>query len=450
MLRLPRLLLTSLLVGLVLLLSPQTIKAQEPECPDGFHWERLSGVGCVQTDCMDIANAHYSYTKSCICNDGFQACYEPIDVTGINCGPNCPFSILVACVPPESTCPNELPAATEIEEPAGADNEEPANETMDLENTAQPDEDVGPAEERPPMLLPEQQADTPSPEVDIVINPDLAGLVQTLTEFLAGQGINSPTPGQAASAGTALAALLGSWVLIQMLSGVPARDALKAIDQWRRGAVAPPADAEPGRSLSRSVAEAPAVVPQPAGNTPSPPGDVAGPAGAPLSPGASAAEAASEISRGATNEDKLPWTGKTHHFEMRVVNTMELGGFGAGMTMAVDIRAIYKDETGAKVRSAPVRYRFFGGGVTFGLTAKSGNFGGDWEYFRTINPVGLNAFEGVGSYKNKGTFSLGIGVTGPTEIWFQDTATRVRPTGKFTKGIGASYWSAYVGLWKRM
>ena len=127
-----------------------------------------------------------------------------------------------------------------------------------------------------------------------------------------------------------------------------------------------------------------------------------------------------------------------------------LVGFGAGMTMAVDIRAIYKDETGAKVRSAPVRYRFFGGGVTFGLTAKSGNFGGDWEYFRTINPVGLNAFEGVGSYKNKGTFSLGIGVTGPTEIWFQDTATRVRPTGKFTKGIGASYWSAYVGLWKRM
>ena len=101
---------------LTLFLGSPSIKeaqAQEPECPPGFEWQRMSGVGCVQSDCTQISFAKLSYTSACICLDGYKGCYEPVDTTGVACGPNCPASKLVACVQPDAACPGEEVAPTQ-------------------------------------------------------------------------------------------------------------------------------------------------------------------------------------------------------------------------------------------------------------------------------------------------------------------------------------------------
>jgi hypothetical protein len=140
----------------------------------------MSGVGCVQSDCLQIANAKYSYTSACICLDGFKGCYEPIDSSGIDCDPFCPASKLIACVAPDAECP----AARTAPGPAG---------------------------------------------------PETPDLVRDLEEFLAGEGVTSPSQGAAAAAGGAIAALLGAWILMNLLAGVPVQDLLKAISTWRHG-----------------------------------------------------------------------------------------------------------------------------------------------------------------------------------------------------------------------
>ena len=62
-------------------------------CPDGYHWERLSGVGCVQNNLPP--NARYSYTSAAICNDGFIGVHEP-GPNDYGADPNA--SYLVACL----------------------------------------------------------------------------------------------------------------------------------------------------------------------------------------------------------------------------------------------------------------------------------------------------------------------------------------------------------------
>lgn len=83
--------------------------AQAIECPPGFEWRRMSGVGCVQKDCVSVGGS-YGYTSNCFCRDK-RSCYEPVDYEffdGGKCHPNCPYSRLVGCVEPGEKCPHEI------------------------------------------------------------------------------------------------------------------------------------------------------------------------------------------------------------------------------------------------------------------------------------------------------------------------------------------------------
>jgi hypothetical protein len=87
-------------VGLLLILaaqqSPARAATSDPTgstCPDGYHWERMSGVGCVQNNLPP--NARYSYTSAAICNDGFIAVHEP-GPNSFGADPNA--SYLTACL----------------------------------------------------------------------------------------------------------------------------------------------------------------------------------------------------------------------------------------------------------------------------------------------------------------------------------------------------------------
>jgi len=85
-------------------------KPTSEQCDPGYHFERMSGVGCVQTDCKEgkIPNAHPSYTGQCVCgssgsinenpDDPNKECMYPLD-----CGP-CPGCVY-ACVGIDEECP---------------------------------------------------------------------------------------------------------------------------------------------------------------------------------------------------------------------------------------------------------------------------------------------------------------------------------------------------------
>jgi hypothetical protein len=87
-------------LGLLLILaaqqSPARAATSDPTgstCPDGYHWERMSGVGCVQNTLPP--NARYSYTSAAICNDGYYAIHEP-GPNAFGADPNA--SYLTACL----------------------------------------------------------------------------------------------------------------------------------------------------------------------------------------------------------------------------------------------------------------------------------------------------------------------------------------------------------------
>ena len=207
---------------LILFCEPQLALAQT-QCPPGFVWQRMSGVGCVQENCPSIANARYSYTSTCICNDGYKGCYEPVDYAGFDkqlCGPFCPYSTLVACVDSASACPGEEPAPGAPVEP------EPTEE---------------------PQSSP---SDSDAASVD--------DLLRDLEEFLAGEGVEAPTAGAAAAGAAATSALLTAWVLTQLLSGSRPQDVIKALAAWRekQRVAAPPleqAPASPPRRAEQSI-----------------------------------------------------------------------------------------------------------------------------------------------------------------------------------------------------
>lgn len=69
-------------------------------------------------------------------------------------------------------------------------------------------------------------------------------LLRDLEEFLAGEGITAPTPGQIAAGGIALSTLLAGWLVLNQLSGVSAEDSLEVINAWRQGRT-PTADQKP-------------------------------------------------------------------------------------------------------------------------------------------------------------------------------------------------------------
>jgi hypothetical protein len=165
--------------------------AQEPACPPGFDWQRMSGVGCVQSDCFDIPNAKLSYTSACICQDGYKDCSEPVDYEGFDrslCGPNCPSSTLVACVPLDAPCPGEESSLTSG---GGSKSDEETDDSRSRDEDFSSDSGDGFEE-----------------------------FVEILEELVT--GTNRPSTGsegqQAAGAVTATG-LLTAWVLINLLSG---------------------------------------------------------------------------------------------------------------------------------------------------------------------------------------------------------------------------------------
>jgi hypothetical protein len=103
----------------ILLLSGS---AYAVDCPPGFHWERMNGVGCVRTDCIQ-AGGSYGYIKNCLCRDG-KSCNEFVNYSTFDnklCGGNCPVARLIMCVKPGETCPNEIkshPASPVTDSPA--------------------------------------------------------------------------------------------------------------------------------------------------------------------------------------------------------------------------------------------------------------------------------------------------------------------------------------------
>jgi len=66
-----------LAVGLMLVVSATSARAQERKnCPDGFHWERMSGQCCVQDYETLPEHGKIGYTGNSLCEDGYVATYE--------------------------------------------------------------------------------------------------------------------------------------------------------------------------------------------------------------------------------------------------------------------------------------------------------------------------------------------------------------------------------------
>jgi len=246
-------------LGLLIALTTAQLSAAQdggPECPSGFVWQRMSGVGCVQEGCTSIPNAKLSYTSSCICLDEYKACYEPVDSSGVACGPNCPMSRLVSCVDPDALCPGEAPPV-------------PENEQTD--NTAAPQ---GPevADEESPSPS-DEESPSPSPPRESEPSPDRS-LVMILRALLAGQAVSAPTPGKAAAGGAALSTLIAAWVLVNAASGADIAGLLTGMQTRRRGpsASAPPATPaatkSPPAPAGTKQASAPAIPLSTSGRSP--------------------------------------------------------------------------------------------------------------------------------------------------------------------------------------
>ena len=100
--------LIGIFIATLFFIIPRIGLAALGDCPPGYEWQRMSGVGCVQINCNDIANAHYSYTGACICGssgsiaenpkDPNKECYYPRDHK------SCPGCIY-ACVHLDEDCP---------------------------------------------------------------------------------------------------------------------------------------------------------------------------------------------------------------------------------------------------------------------------------------------------------------------------------------------------------
>ena len=191
-----------------MLISAEPAQAQV-ECPPGFHFDRLSGTGCVQDDCGIIPESHFDSTGHCTCNEGYSPCFEPINEPGYDpaaCFPFCPASRLTTCVSYLSTCPGEEPANTSTivavtEEEAPAEPEENTEEKSTSEGTTSTTKD----------------------------------LAKDLQKFLAGSDNPDLKSRDAAVAAAAAAAVMASWMAAQLAAGANIDDLKKAIEIVRGG-----------------------------------------------------------------------------------------------------------------------------------------------------------------------------------------------------------------------
>ncbi|MBN1267204.1 MAG: hypothetical protein JXA25_17060 [Anaerolineales bacterium] len=82
-------------------------------------------------------------------------------------------------------------------------------------------------------------------------------LYQELTDYLAGEGITAPTPGQIGASGIALATLLAGWLVLNQLSGVSTQTSLEVIENWSHGQTPPDAQLSPESTPSPPSQETP-------------------------------------------------------------------------------------------------------------------------------------------------------------------------------------------------
>jgi len=103
---------------LVLVVCAGAVEAGIGDCPSGYRFDRMSGVGCVQDKCGDVAHAFYSYVGYCVCYacgevgcSGDKAyskeCRRPQDYK------SCP-GCLYACIGPTDKCPGETDTQTVV------------------------------------------------------------------------------------------------------------------------------------------------------------------------------------------------------------------------------------------------------------------------------------------------------------------------------------------------
>lgn len=119
-----------------------TALASAKECPPGYEWQRMSGVGCVQSDCNDIPDAHYSYTRSCVCGSSGSINENPEDPNKecrrSNDYESCPGCVY-ACVHSDEDCPGEV-SGPDIGAPEIFDEPEDEPESVYDEDVQEEDE----------------------------------------------------------------------------------------------------------------------------------------------------------------------------------------------------------------------------------------------------------------------------------------------------------------------
>lgn len=106
--------LAGILTGAFILI-PLAVSALGPDdCANGYEWKPNTGVGCVQSDCNDIADAHWSYTGTCVCGSS-GSMYEDSSDPNIECHRDSDFDAcpgcVYACVHIGDSCPDDEPAA---------------------------------------------------------------------------------------------------------------------------------------------------------------------------------------------------------------------------------------------------------------------------------------------------------------------------------------------------
>jgi hypothetical protein len=95
----------SLTLVLLRVIDGKLVSAQEDNknCPEGFHWERMSGQCCVQDYETIPEHGRLGYTGNSICDDGYVGVYQGRMTTNREGVPGCPnyneFAFLTECLP---------------------------------------------------------------------------------------------------------------------------------------------------------------------------------------------------------------------------------------------------------------------------------------------------------------------------------------------------------------
>ena len=122
------------------------------DCQPGYEWAPRSGVGCRQIDCDSVANAHYSYTQSCVCGSSGSIQENPSD-------PN------KECIRPfvYTYCPGCVYACVHSDEPC-PDDETDQEETWDWQDYPEP---YNPETAPSPELFPDEQTNFPGQDASL-------------------------------------------------------------------------------------------------------------------------------------------------------------------------------------------------------------------------------------------------------------------------------------------